>query len=360
MEDYAHLLELAFRKNSPLPREFYEVKEWGGAIDVSPERVVGPGVLRKFCAKGETVREGYRRRLVETEGVVATSESALGTSLTLREISPHIPPSVQKVLQHLHEHWEIGGEYLKEAVDFARACRQVASGFYYRWDWPGGVVDKEWLRARSAWNSEVREKLKQSRKGMDSPLLLAQAADRWLEGKRDGCVWHSSTRAAWNAVKDRPKPPTVAEWIDDFVVDYSILWAQRQKKPCIIWYDWACLGQRIAKKGNFPLYGAGTDPTGCKHDVIVCSIPSHAEGRNLQDRFALNLLTAMPPSGKVFEQLAGRTHRPGQPEDEVLIEYFAHTDKLREALEKVIDDALYVEESTGAKQKVLYATRIAV
>ena len=48
INDYAGLIELALRKNSPLPRGYREVNDWAGAIDVKPYYVMLTGALRRF------------------------------------------------------------------------------------------------------------------------------------------------------------------------------------------------------------------------------------------------------------------------------------------------------------------------
>jgi hypothetical protein len=354
--EFAHLIELALRKNSPVPRGYWELRDWAGAIDVKPEFPMAPGALMKLCEPGESVRSGFRRRMVETQGVVATEEGALGTSLIIRRLSMPLPAGIREIMAEVKKTWRIGDEELTDAVEYARVMKQLICGFYYRWDWPDDEKDHEWLDIRAAWNREVRQKLKHAREGMDSPFLLAQAAERYFQGKREGNVWASEYWTAWRELKDRKPPPTVAEWQSDFLVDAAISWARKQKSPAIIWYEWQTVGERIAAKGRFPHYGAGEDASAEKHDVIVASIRAQGTGKNLQ-HYSRNLLTSVPPNGTTFEQLSGRTHRPGQEADEVVIDWFGNH-VTEDSFAQVIQDAEYMEETTGQRQKVLYATRI--
>lgn len=363
--EYAHLLELALRKNSPLPRGYREIRDWGGALDVKPQYHMRPGVLKRLCGPREDVRAGFRRRLVETQGVVATAESAVGTSLIIRKRTMRVPDAIEDLIAELTKTWCLNGEEYTTAIDKARALKQLACGFYYRWDWPDDAPDYEWFEARAAWNREVREKLKHASAGLDSPLLLERAAKRYWAWVDAGCPrgqkpekgWASEAWPAWRCVKDRKPPPTVAVWESDFVVDASIAWARKQKEPAIVWYEWKALGERIASKGQLPHYGAGTDASESKERVIVASVRTQGTGKNLQ-HYSTNLLTSVPPNGTTFEQTAGRTHRPGQLADEVTIEWFGHTASLEDAMAQVIEDAEYMQETTGQRQKVLYATRI--
>lgn len=364
IRDYAHLIELALRKNSPLPRGYREINDWAGALDVRPQYRMSPGVLSRWCEEGETVREGFQRRLVETEGVVATQEGAIGTSLIVRKIVISVPEVIRKAMAQVNKTWTIGDNELEDATEKARALRQLASGFYYEWDWPNGEVDHEWLEARTNWNREVREKLKYATEEMDSPLLLQRAAERfrvWDKAQRPrpkpAKAWDSIYWNEWRLVKDRPPPPTKAIWLDDFLVQKAVAWAKKQKQPAIIWYTSKTVGEKIAAAGRFPLYGAATDASESKEPVIVCSIKTQGTGKNLQ-HYSRNLIVELPPNGTTFEQLAGRTHRPGQEADEVVIEWFGHTAEVEDAMEKILDDAEYMEKTTGQRQKVLYATRL--
>jgi hypothetical protein len=348
--DYAHLIELALRSRSPLPLGFREVQDWAGALDVKPENPAQPGVLMQFCNPGENVREGFRRRMVETAGVVATDSGALGTSLVIRRRALRLPGEIGEMIDGVTEDWRIADEELTEATAVARVVRQLSAGFYYRWDWPGGVKDKDWLKARADWHKEVREYLKnRSKPGLDSPGLLAQAA---AKGK-----WLSMTWDAWALVKDRPEPPTVPVWINDFMVLGAVAWLKEEETRSIIWTEHASLGEAIAKHAGLEFYDHG-DSTFATGQHIVCSIHSQKTGKNLQDRYSRNLVTTVPPNGTTWEQMMGRTHRPGQEADEVVVDWFATHPIMDGSFQAALDDAKYQEETLGVKQKLLYGTKI--
>ena len=366
LHDYAHLIELALRKNSPLPKSYYDLREWAGALDVDPLERFHPGALKNFCAEGESIEDGFRRRLTETPGVVATSKESIGTSLIIQSRLLKVPASVQKIMRKVQTHWCLEDEendYIEEFTDATQlwaVLRQLACGFYYVWQWPSGEVNHAWLEARANWNSEVREKLKRSGAGMDSPHLLAQAAERyhkWLnKGRKGSCPeksWASEHWEEWRVWKDTPPPPVAAVWIDDFMIRACQSWSKTHD-DAIIWYEHKAIGEKLSE--FFPFYGPGddaglADPT--KEKVIVCSIRAQGTGKNLQ-RYSQNLFTSLPPNGSTFEQTTGRTHRNGQLADEVLVDYFEHSGS--ESLEKILKDAQYVEKTTGDRQKALYAT----
>jgi hypothetical protein len=366
INDYGHLIELALRKNSPLPRSYPELLDWSGALDAKPIRPRNPGVLRQFCRHKESVRDGFRRRLTETQGVVATKESALEMSLIVRRLKMQVPIEVQECLNGVRKTWSIDGNEFDSILTLKGALRQVACGFFYRWVWPDGEVDHAWLEARNDWNKEVRGKLSLgSRPNMDTPFFLAAAAERfrkWVldpsKPKPDQPLWESETWPTWRKYKDQEDPPREPVWISDYMVDAAVAWGKKQKTGAVIWYAWRALGEAIAKKGKFSIYGENSDSSMATAPVIVCSMYAQKEGKNLQHRYWKNLLTTLPGNGAAFEQIVGRTHRPLQKADEVTVEYFGHTPEVEDLMDSIIEDEQYVFETTGQTRKILYATKI--
>lgn len=359
LNDYAHLIELALRKASPLPRGFREVQDWAGALDVKPEYEVEPGALLRFCDGDETPRQGFRRRLVETQGVVASSEDEVGASLVIKRLSVKVPPAVLSLYSEVKKSWSIEGEEFSDILTRTRVLRQIATGFYYRWAWPGGEKDYEWLEARSNWNKAVREKLKQSREGLDSPLLLANAAERSLSNTGDGPRWDQGAAVweVWKGVKDRKPPPTEAIWVDDFLLRDLEKRGGAVDEPTIVWYEHVAVGEALATLTGWPIFDAGTDASGTTEKIIIASIAVQGTGKNLQ-HYSNNIFASLPPNGTTFQQTIARTHRPGQLADTVTAGWYAHTLETAEAMDKIRADAGYQLETTGAPQKVLYATHI--
>ena len=357
LKDYSHIIELCLRKNSPLPKPYRELMTWADALDVikpnEKREQLPPGILLKFCQKDEPVRSGFRRRLIETPGVVATSEGAIGTSLYLRAQRPVVPWSILDALETLGETWEIGDEELIDALAVARVAKQISCGFYYVWKWPGGVVDHEWLEARKIWHRAVREFLKhRARRGVDSPLLLSNAIAR---GEFPELLPEWS---AWQAVKDRPEPPVEPVWISDFLVDYAFRWLNKQEDNGILWFEHRAIEEALRKK-HVTVFGAGMDAElgATKEDRIACSIAAHGTGKNLQ-RWSRGLVLSHPSNGAKAEQMYSRMHRPGQEADEVHFDVCMHTEPLVAAFAAAVTDAHYVQETQGQKQKILYAQKI--
>lgn len=347
--DYAHLLTLALKDKAPIPNNYKDLEDWAEAIDIT-EDPKPPGVLSQFCTPEENVREGFQRRLTETPGVVASTDSSIGTSLLIIERALEKPSKVESALKDLYATWQIEEEELTDAMSLMRVARQLCCGFYYKWDWPGGIKDEEWVRARRAWHREIRGRLLHTNiSGMDSPLLLFNAA-------RDG-RWKSETFGGWVAVKDRPEPPTIPVWIDHYMLKDAIRWGRQQIKNGeggIIWYEHHVIGEMIARAGGWNLYGQGADASLVdknKEPVIVCSIKAQSEGKNLQS-WSKALVTSPPASGAAWEQLIGRLHRPGQQADEVEYHVYLHTPEFKNAFEKALEDAVLIEETQGQRQKL--------
>lgn len=370
-KDYQHLVELALRGGSPVPIAFRDADDWSRALQAGGD--FAPGALLELMgprfgydvvkAHGDDVRQAarviYRARLTSTTGVVATSDSAAACDLeiSVREIIR--PPNIDIALKKLRRTWTIEDEQLQDAKDVARVARQLACGFYYRWAWPDGVKDEEWLEARGAWHKSVRHVLQyQSREGMDSPLLVANAAAR---GELN--AEHTEAWRAWCAVKDRwkPHPPIEAVWLSAFLVDDIWDWARNvdDKAPGIIWYEHAELGRALAER-KIPVFGAGKEGDGIlafRGRVCAASVEAHKDGKNLQ-HFRRNLVVSWPSNGTTCEQLLGRTHRPGQQADEVEVETYQHDPSLQDSVLRSREDARFVEQAHGARQKLLMATWI--
>lgn len=374
LRDFAHLCELSLRARSPLPHNFHTLTEFSEAIDISKDPLPA-GQLRRLCTSDEVlaldseddplkaqqiVRTAFRRRFIETPGIIATQEGAVGTSLVISGLKPSVPVEVQRALEALRTSWCLGEDELVDILSVIRAGCQLSTGFYTKWDWPGGIPDREWLEARSNWNKELREVLKLSRKGLDSPLQVTNAV---LRGELE-----SDFYATWAEVKTRynPEPPRATVWISDFLVQQAVHWG---KTTCdkshggIIWFQHRALGEAIAKLGGFPFFGGGdeaskelTEVTPKKSTVIVCSQKAHGTGTNLQ-AYCRSLFTT-PPAGLEAEQTIARQHRFGQEADQVDVDIYVHTEEMQRSFLNSLRDARYVQTTSGQKQKLLYAERI--
>ncbi len=364
IREYAHLAALALRAGSPLPLDHNTVTDWASALD--PSDWPSPaGALTKLCNPGERVQDGFRRRLLETPGVVSALEAAVDVHLTVTECqAPPVPAAIEEALEGVRATWvRPDGEELIDALTVARCLRELACGFYYRWTFPNGEPEDviwEWLSARKEWRRELREVLKFRREHLDSPLLCARAAMRaYGEVDHDGTlpVWHSATWPRWRLAKHTVKPVTEPVWIDDYLVRDAARWGHENLG--IIWYEHAAFGRLVAELSGLPMHGGGPEAgariAAEKGDrSIVASLKSHYRGRDgLQLLYRQMLFSNPPSSATVWEQAIGRLVRIGQAAKSVEAQVYVHTPELRAHLQDAIARANYVESTLGSSQKLL-------
>lgn len=374
IKDYAHLAAWALGLRSPLPLKFGELELWARALDVFRNAMNaedidandaagrrGPAIahLQPLCDRFATfdVREAYQRRLMSAPGVVGTRESAVDIPITIHKRKPVVAPIVDAWIKHFAYTWQTpAGEEIEDALAYNRVARQLALGFYYRWVWPNGKVDQDWLDTRAAWHKELRQYLPTSREGRDSPYLAAQACDN--EPNRVPPALLTAWRN-WRVHKDKPTPPTEVVWLDGFAVYDAVQWARDQGEPVLIWYEHTAFGEAIAKVGGFTFADVGPEADSLLATMktprtVVLSIDAHGTGKNLQ-LWRKQLITAPPANGRIFEQLIGRTHRPGQKADRVELTYYAHVDVFANAVKNARDDAAYIQATMNTPQKLCFA-----
>lgn len=342
--DYWHLIQWALKPdNSPVPSTYYDAMSWALALDerVHPRDRLPAGVLPLLTPGATTAREAYRARLVETPGVVATGENQLGTSLrlTVRAFEP--PVAMVRMADAATQSWEDpDGVPIKDAVDVWRIARTVLAGFWYRWDpTPPG----EWLEARSAWHKFVRDRIRYGRGAFDTELQVARAST------------NEPVLQAWARWRERFKPNVVPVWYSTALVENALAWFSGE--PGIVWVEHVAVGEKLAELSGLPYFGAGDERICTARGQVIASIAAHGTGKNLQ-QWHRNLVVTPMTAGKAWEQLMGRTHRLGQQEDEVTFETYQHHAALVEALKQAINDATFLEQSLGNRQRLLYCDRI--
>lgn len=366
LHDYGHLAALALRAASPLPRDHETLDEWASAISTEKrdDEMRPPGVLMKFCEPGDHVREGFRRRLQATVGVVTTVDASVDVHMTIATRDPgDVPPVIRQMLVDLRNSWcRPDGEELIDALAVSRCARELACGLFYRWKFPRGEpveLIQEWLLIRAAWNKSVRAKLLQRLEHLDSPNLCQLAAMRahgdlpTIHGKPE---WRAEFWPAWRDIKDKVKPETEAIRVDDYLVQDAAKWASDNKG--VVWYEVSDFGQWVAEVSGMPRHGGGPGaPAALAQErgdrSILCSIKSHGTGRDGLQRIFHRQLVAQPPSSaSLFEQLLGRLHRQGQT-NAVDTWFYKHTPELEAYVGQALRRARYVQATLGGQQKII-------
>ena len=413
--DYAHIMRWCLPGHyQPLPMHFQDLIDWADALDERKERDnrdkamsiedaknqkvvidpktdeerekkrfrhgdIDPGDLRMLCNEEENLiwemnprhaaRLAFRRRLVDTPGVVATVESPVDASLEIAAIKvDEVHEATEEAFEILRDNWLApDGRELWDGLEVARKAREIAIGFHYIWD---PEPPPEWLIPRRLWAKFVRSVLKHS-KTLDSESVVRQ----WVRDMSTGVVakprhWtveefetNKQTLADWLAVRDTFKPNKVPIWIDTTVLDLVAKWAQQHGG--IVWSEHTCFGERLERDFGITYYGRkgrnsleqliDDHPLRYPDRPAICaSIPANKEGRNLQF-WNKNLIVSMPSSGLIIEQLISRTHRDGQEADEVFVDVLLSCHEHQIAFNQACKDADYIQSSTGSPQKLMLA-----
>lgn len=410
LHDYAHILTWCLPAELlPIPTHYTDLSLWADALDEKKNEVrrIDPGALEILCVDDAdrelwrtdritAARKTYRRRLVETPGVVATSESKVDASLVVRGLRVDMGPGVDEAFTVMRKDWKTpDGWTIPDAITWARHARELALGFFYVWD-PRPPI--EWQRARAAWHQNVREILKHSRT-YDSekqvrnfalqgalkvlpeswhPYAKEIASPKvkiWTPAQRLACSEQLMTELRskklkdddewivslfeWKGLQNTFEINTRPEWIDATACEFVATWAR--KNTGIVWTEHTCVGSRLSTEFGLNYYGRkGLDAQGrfiYEHDTrtsLAASRPANGEGLNLQG-WCKNLITSLLPNGARNEQLLGRTHREGQFADEVEVEFIVSCDEHLKSLDQALKDARYIESSTGSPQKLLLA-----
>ena len=368
LRDFSHLAELCLRDNSPVPRDRYHLNCWSECIDVDGRpgqtewRQLGP--LAKWAGmdlstvrgqrRKEMVRKAFQKRMRSAPGVVASKEGSIGCSLNIQRVRDLVvPDDVTQMMRAVSDAGiDPAGDIIPDDVTAWRTLRHLAAGFYYKWDWEDGEEDLDWLRARRDWNRFVRHELMDnSEEGYDSPFLVAAKINRELEAGQNRAI-HRAWRN-WQREKIKPAPPTIAVWVDCYLINYSLDWLSKQKTPAILWYESSAVGEALRERG-LTVYGAGQEPPREAHPCAM-SIKACGIGKNLQS-WSQQLVIEPPTGGLIWEQLLGRTHRQGQQADEVSCSILQHVEPYTRALESAVIQAHYIFDSSGNAQKLLFAT----
>lgn len=360
LRDYWHLASWALGDGSPLPRKLDEFKGWSLALDdrVPQEMRYLPGALERLSPNPQGVdsleraRDAYKTRFISTPGVVSTKEDRPSMSLVIHAKELPAPENVKAAIRYMRETWCTPDEHPFEmATQLWAHANEAQCGFYYVWD---PRPPQSYIEARRAWNTFMREKLKASQV-MDSPGALVQRITK-------GLVPDGGLYAEWCKERDAfGKPNTVPRWIDDATLQYCKKWLHSHPKG-LCWVGHGAFGRALEAISGVPYFAKkGLDSRGIfieKHTgPAIVSVKACREGLNLQHKWCENLFPYVMSTPDAWEQTLGRTHRDNQPEDEVTAEILMMSRESYSSLIYAIRGAEYTQETTGAPQKLCYATR---
>jgi hypothetical protein len=156
----------------------------------------------------------------------------------------------------------------------------------------------------------------------------------------------------WLPQKEKPEPPRGVVWLSHYLIDYIVNYTE---PGTLIWVTHEETRKALAERG-LETVTPGREPSG-KERTLVLSVASHGTGLNLQT-WNRNLIVSPSPSGDIWEQLMGRTHRTGQRRDEVYFSVLTYHEKLKCSFTRAVENAKYLQSLTGQKQKLLTITEV--
>lgn len=358
LEHMSHLQSLALGARAFLPDDALDLDMWRRAVDAEVEAGgrVEPGCLLEFChtddLKGSQLsraRRAIRRRMHETEGVIASTTHRVRASLQFSAIAvPRIVP--EETWYDLRKEWLLpNGDRCLDGLEVHRRAREYACGYVSEQVPP---PPRPWYQARKAWAQEVYE-----------AVVKDRACNTEVEARAllDSAAWHEwrDIRSSYDWEKNR-----VARWLSTATLDACATWAKRVKSG-IIWTQHVPFGDRLARDYGIPYYreqglNAAGEYLEQGRGVVCASVQANATGRNLQSIWSNNLIVSPFGSAEQNEQMLGRTHRTGQLADEVNAEFLVGCLEHINALGRAHDRAEAIELLTNNPQKLCYGTWIVV
>tara|TARA_R110002095_G_C4251957_1_gene240416 strand:+ start:11187 stop:13295 length:2109 start_codon:yes stop_codon:yes gene_type:complete len=408
IDDYHHLITWALGDNSPLPRTGALAYAWGQVID-SGSSVIGEfqtGPLRPLVKwaqdnfSGEVFRDtisdfrrAFRLRLTSAPGVVSTGDAEIGTSLIIETMECAKPgKELQDLMVKVKEDFQTpNGDEIDHAIHTFKWLNELSAGFYNELVWPEiericARTDltppqataalkkaKEHHVRRQMYHKELRGFLNDAPLGMDTPMEVARQINQHPE-KLNGLlvmaydnmkVVEEESIEEFGLLIEREGR---IQRVDSYKIDNAIAWAGKlpKGKGAILWFWHNGVGTWLRDAAQ----KAGLDylfcPAGNQGNediieemnagrVIIASMGAHGTGKNLQ-HFQSQLFVQWPRDAKLAEQVLGRLHRNGQLADEITANRYDANGFDTTNFAATLNDSCYVHQSTGQRQKLIYAT----
>lgn len=365
-------------------------------------------------------RKAYRLRLKTAPGVVATGDAEIKPSLILHNepVKDFTQAEGWEDLDNLRRQvvesfLTPNGDEIEHQIHTYKWLYELSSGLYNELTFPEPAVlaERERVAPQAAeeimdlarvhhatqqtYHSALRKWIDEhGRVNLDAPMLVGLdmskhgAANVGSDLYRLWLDYHETQRELVSLVLEhnahtgspRKLEERVRQSLRDsrvvrvcpYKVDHAVDWVRSRPKKnpgCILWYKHHGIGEWLIER----LRAAGVAPVHCPagdeanalletsrlHEIadraIVASYPAHGVGKNLQ---LLNqqLFVQWPRSAKDAEQTLGRMHRNRQEAAEVWAHTCNTTEFDQQNFAATLNDALYVHQTTGSRQKLIYAT----
>lgn len=419
IRDYSHLIQSALGQGNPLPNSSHLVNAWATIIDSESstregvqqvadasvsEATAGPLMpLVNWARKHfphepipDTVagfRRAFRLRLNHAPGVVASGDAEIATSLIIanEEVEGYEEcegwEELDRLIRQVADEWTTpNGDAIDHAIHTWKWLNELCCGFYNELTWPTAEVyakrkgievgeaetllhkAKEHHAARQAYVSTLQKwLLEKHRPGLDTPFLVGQSMHHYgpdQVGHDLYEVWDYAKRLEFEGM---PVRDSRVVRVCEFKIKAAVEWARKVPRDAgaIMWVHHQEVGEWLTEA----LLAAGLDalhcPAGSQGNELVvdqskvgairvASIGAHGTGKNIQF-LQHQYVVQWPRNAKVSEQMLGRLHRTGQKADEItcVTNHTLEHDRLQFAA--CLVDALYIHQSIGTRQKLIYA-----
>lgn len=407
--EYHPIIVSALGYLSPLPLANTAATEWGIVIDAkatedADRAQTGPilplikWAQRHFPDETSVLQEdrtgfrhAYQLRLNSTPGVVTSGDAGIGVSLGIcnrpvAEADCVTSPGwarLQELSKQLEEAWLTpNGDEIEHSIHLYKWRWELSAGFYNELHWPApetlaerGISNPQQVldRTREQWLAaqEYARALRaffQERHipGIDTPMTVGREFAIHKDAKLPSQLyqlWIAQREMKFEGMISREER---AIRVCPYKIDEAVRWAASLPKNegALLWV-W---NREILNWLYEALETAGLDPVRCGQGdnakildpknadrILVCSIPAHGTGKNLQ-HFAETYTLQFPRSARAAEQLIGRTHRNGQKADELLPITNLTTPFDRQCFSATLVDAVFAQQTSGVRQRLLLAT----
>ncbi len=416
IKDYFHLIKWCLNRHCPLPLSTHLANDWAVVLDSAAtqngnqwvsETQQGPLLPLIDWARStfplggpyeENIagfRKAYDARFRTAPGVVSSGDAEIGTSLTLSnkpvKVSDKYPgyARLEELGTQVTETWTTpNGDEIDHAIHLWKWLNEIyGAGFYNELTWPEADV---YAKRKGIAEALAGETITRAKEHHSYGQIYYKTLRRWLEGNSKPKLdtpflvgSNMSTYGArdvgaelydpWRDWKDldfegRPDRDSRAVRVCDFKIQACVQWATQfadKTEGCIIWYYHQAVGTWLRQELEARLpceimhcpagerFNQMMIDTSNKNKIVLASMTAHGTGKNLQ-HFQHQYFMQWPRPAMKAEQTLGRTHRNGQLADELVV----HTnitsifDQLNFAA--CLNDALYIQQTTGTRQKIIY------
>ncbi len=414
MMNWAQVIDTGAEPTEHMKTQLTPLVTWGRkhfANEKYPDSLDGDGKVKpgkpviddlKFDVSG--IRKAYKLRLNHCPGVVSTADSGVGTTLIIKNNVIERPTNdeiarLNKIEAGVLASVTPNGDPIDHAMNKFSWFYQLSCGFYYRQYWPTPetvgirknltvskaqeiiegsqkvhVAHKLYTSALQKWFGESRHRV-----GLDTPFLVGNSMRKHgaqFVGQKlynEWMQWKELEKEMGDDLIERDSEPVR---ISDYKIDAAVKWAVKLKQDskhagAIIWYYYNEIGVWTTEKLEKALNELGMRgqvvhcPAGDEYNrviidpknatkIVVASLKAHGTGKNLQ-HFQDQWFLQWPRNCGEAEQVLARTHRPGQKADELVVNLSNSSEFDHRNFAACIRDATYVQQSTGARQKLLMA-----